>query len=101
MREHRNDRRRLRGWIDPGLVRPDDIAQRFGHLIEQMRADVLEAQIAFERRKVNGEQWLPARATYSASARVMLVKMMRIGGTLEFSDYRKFSVETDTKIKPQ
>jgi len=27
---------------------------------------------------------------------------MRIGGTLEFSDYRKFSVQTETKIgKPQ
>ena len=60
------------------------------------------SKASFERRKVNGEQWLPARATYSASARVMLLKMMRIGGTLEFSDYRKFSVQTDTKIgKPQ
>jgi hypothetical protein len=52
----------------------------------------------FERRKVNGEQWLPARATYTASARVMLVRVLRIGGTYEFSDYRKFSVQTDTKI---
>jgi len=60
------------------------------------------SKVAYERRKVNGEQWLPARATYSGSARVMLVKVMRIGGTLEFSDYRKFSVQTDTKIgKPQ
>lgn len=60
------------------------------------------SKATFERRKVNGEQWLPARAAYSASARVMLVKVLRIGGTLEFSDYRKFSVETDTKIgKPQ
>ena len=58
------------------------------------------SKAAFERRKVNGEQWLPARATYTASARVMLVKVMRVGGTLEFSDYRKFSVETETKIKP-
>ena len=60
------------------------------------------SKAAFERRKVNGEQWLPARATYTGSARVLLVKIMRIGGTLEFSDYRKFSVQTDTKIgKPQ
>jgi hypothetical protein len=60
------------------------------------------SKAAFERRKVNGEQWLPARATYSASARVMVVKVMRVGGTLEFSDYRKFSVQTETKIgKPQ
>jgi len=60
------------------------------------------SKATFERRKVNGEQWLPARATYSASARVLLLKVMRIGGTLEFSDYRKFSVQTETKIgKPQ
>jgi hypothetical protein len=60
------------------------------------------SKAAFERRKVNGEQWLPWRATYTASARVMLVKVMRIGGTVEFSNYRKFTVQTDTKIgKPQ
>ncbi len=60
------------------------------------------SKAAFERRKVNNEQWLPARATYTGSARVMLVKVIRLGGTLEFSDYRKFSVQTDTKIgKPQ
>jgi hypothetical protein len=60
------------------------------------------SKAAFERRKVNGEQWLPARATYTGSARVMLLKVMRVGGTLEFSDYRKFSVQTETKIgKPQ
>jgi hypothetical protein len=56
------------------------------------------SRVVFERRKVNGEQWLPARATYSGSARVMLVKVIRIGGTLEFSDYRKFSVQTETTI---
>jgi hypothetical protein len=51
---------------------------------------------------VNDEQWLPARATYTASARVMLVKVLRIGGTSEFSDYRKFTVATDTAIgKPK
>jgi hypothetical protein len=56
------------------------------------------SKAAFERRKVNGEQWLPARASYTASARVMLLKMLRIGGTAEFSDYRKFGVTTDTAI---
>lgn len=56
------------------------------------------SKAAFERRKVNGEQWLPARATYTASARVMLVRVLRIGGTSEFSDYRKFSVATQTTV---
>jgi hypothetical protein len=56
------------------------------------------SKAAFERRKVNGEEWLPARASYTATARVMLLKMLRIGGTSEFSDYRKFMVETETRI---
>lgn len=56
------------------------------------------SKAAFERRKVNGEEWLPASATYTASARLFLVKRLRIGGTSEFSDYRKFTVETETKV---
>lgn len=51
---------------------------------------------SFQRRKVNGEVWLPASWDYSASARVMLVKTFRVGGTSEFSGYRKFTVDTAT-----
>lgn len=57
------------------------------------------SRAAFERRKVNDEAWLPARAEYTASARVMLVRRLRIGGTSEFSGYRKFSVSTQTTVK--
>lgn len=56
------------------------------------------SKLAFERRKVNGDAWLPARASYTASARLFLLKRLRVGGTLEFSDYRKFAVDTDVKI---
>jgi hypothetical protein len=56
------------------------------------------SRVAFERRKVNGEAWLPASASYTATARVLLLKMLRVGGTSEFSDYRKFGVTTDLKI---
>lgn len=58
------------------------------------------SRAAFERRKVNGEAWLPARASYTASARVMLVKLTRMGGVSEYSNYRKFSVDTDAVVKP-
>jgi hypothetical protein len=51
---------------------------------------------SFQRRKVNGEAWLPASWDYSASARVMLLKTFRVGGTSEFSGYRKFTVDTAT-----
>lgn len=56
------------------------------------------SRVAFERRKVNGEAWLPASASYTATARVMLLKMLRVGGTSEFSDYRKFGVTTELKV---
>jgi hypothetical protein len=56
------------------------------------------SKAAFERRKVNGEAWLPASAAYTASARLFLVRRLRVGGTSEFSDYRKFTVETETKV---
>lgn len=49
---------------------------------------------SFTRRKVNNEAWLPASASYTASARLGLIKMMRVGGTSEFSNYRKFTVDT-------
>lgn len=55
---------------------------------------------AFLRRKINGEAWLPARADYRFSARVLMLKSMRERGTVEFSDYRKFDVETVTTVKP-
>jgi len=50
----------------------------------------------FQRRKVNGEEWLPAEASYTASARVFLLKRYRVGGELSFSGYRKFTVDTST-----
>ena len=56
------------------------------------------ARIAFERRKINGEVWLPATASYSFNARVALLKMLRRDATLEFSNYRKFTVETSSSF---
>jgi hypothetical protein len=54
------------------------------------------ARLAFERRKVNGEVWLPASASYSFDARVGLLKMLRRNATLDFSNYRKFTVDTSS-----
>jgi hypothetical protein len=49
----------------------------------------------FQRRKINGEIWLPAEARFTGKARVLLV----FGGGLDviarYDDYRKFSVGTD------
>lgn len=50
----------------------------------------------YERRKVNDEVWLPARVTWTAGARVLLLKRLRLRGVAEFSGYRKFTVDTST-----
>ena len=54
------------------------------------------SRASFTRRKVNDEVWLPASASYTASARLGLIKMLRVGGASEFSNYRKFTVDTST-----
>jgi hypothetical protein len=65
-----------------------------------MLARVHKGTVAtFERRKVNGEAWLPAAVTWTASARVLLVRRLRLRGVSEFSDYRRFSVDTSTAIE--
>lgn len=55
----------------------------------------------YQRRKVNNEIWLPAQVTWTATARVLLVKPVRRRGVADFSGYRKFTVDTSaTYAKP-
>jgi hypothetical protein len=56
--------------------------------------------MAFTRRWVNDEVWLPARAEYTIRARVLMLKRYREGGTIDFANYRKFTVDTATTIAP-
>jgi hypothetical protein len=51
---------------------------------------------SFQRRKVNDEIWLPEKVTWTASARVLLLKQLRLRGISDFSGYRKFTVDTST-----
>jgi hypothetical protein len=55
-------------------------------------------QMSFVRRMVDGEVWLPARADYTIRARVLMLKRYDQGGSIEFSNYRKFTVDTSTTI---
>jgi hypothetical protein len=57
-------------------------------------------QMSFLRRMINGEVWLPARADYTIRARVLMLKRYDEGGSIEFSNYRKFTVDTSTTIAP-
>ena len=56
------------------------------------------ARLSFLRRKINGEAWLPAVASYSGSARVTLLFTLRRAGSSEYSGYRKYSVDTSSTV---
>lgn len=90
----------VRAWVsesDHELVRLDaeaieDLPFAWGLLARLHKG----ARLSFERRKVNGEVWLPAAVSYAGSARVGLIARIRRAGTSEYSGYRKFSVGTAT-----
>jgi hypothetical protein len=98
---------KARAWIsesDYELVRVeieaiDDLSFGLGLL-----ARVHQGTVAtFQRRKVNDEIWLPEQVTWTASARVLLLKRLRLRGVSEFSGYRKFTVDTSstyTRVPP-
>jgi len=94
-----------RAWIsesDFELVRLDveaidTVSIGFGLLARLHKG----SQASFQRRKVNDEAWLPAAASYTVSVRVGLVAVMRRSATVQFSNYRKFSVDTSTAFSPR
>jgi len=92
----------MRAWIsesDYELVRLDaeaiDTASIGFGLVARLHKG---SHASFQRRKVNGESWLPARADYVVSVRVGLVAVLRRGGSVEFSNYKKFGVDSSYHI---
>ena len=55
------------------------------------------AQMSFRRHKVNDEIWLPGQAHFTGTGRLLLFKGLRVDVTEEFSEYKKFTVETSVK----
>jgi hypothetical protein len=51
-----------------------------------------------DRRKVNDEVWLPAEMRFNGSGRA-LVRRFHLESVVEFSDYKKFSVDTDATFR--
>jgi hypothetical protein len=49
--------------------------------------------VVFERRKVNGEIWLPMKEAATVNARVLLLKGFNLREASEYSDYKKFGVD--------
>lgn len=93
---------KCRAWVseaDHELVKLDadaihDVNIGFGMLARMNTG----THWSFVRRVVDGDVWLPARADYTIRARVLMLKRYDQGGTIEFSNYRKFTVDTSTTI---
>ncbi len=91
-----------RAWIDEQdrqLVRVeaelvDDLSFGLGVLARLKKG----ATASLTRRKVNDEIWLPAQARFAGQARILLVKGIRLDALSEYSDYRKFSVATESAV---
>jgi DNA-binding TFAR19-related protein (PDSD5 family) len=97
---------KARAWVsesDYELVRVeieaiDDLSIGWGLFARVHKGTVA----AYQRRKVNNEAWLPAQVTFTASARVLLLKSLRLRGVSEYSGYRKFTVDTSsTYLSPE
>ena len=94
-----------RAWVDEEdrqLVRieaelTDDLSFGLGILAKLKKG----AHALFQRRKINGEVWLPAEARFVGRGRLLLVKGLNIDTISEYSDYRKFTVATDASVKPE
>jgi hypothetical protein len=56
------------------------------------------AKATFVRRHINNEIWLPAESHFSGTARLLLLKGIRIQTDSEYSGYKKFTVETSVKF---
>jgi hypothetical protein len=89
---------KARAWVsetDYELVRIEIEAIRDLTFGMGLLARVHKGTIAtYERRKVNNEVWLPAKVTWIANGRLLLVRRLRLRGISEFSSYKKFTVGT-------
>ena len=50
--------------------------------------------LSFERKKINNEIWLPVKAEASLSGRLFLIKGINVREITEYSEHKKYSVDT-------
>ena len=72
----------------------DSISIGFGLLAKLQKG----ASIVAERRKFNGEIWLPIRTEITLNARVLLLKGFNLRIINEYSDPKKYTVDTILKF---
>ncbi len=68
----------------------DTLSIGFGMLAKLQKG----TRISAERHKFNEEVWLPARTEVSVGARIFMLKGFNIQEIVEYSDHKKFSVDT-------
>ena len=94
-----------KAWIDEQdrqLARAEGmLLENFSYGLGVLARLYKGASAYFQRRKVNGEVWLPAEARFTGSARILLVKGLRVDSLSEYSDYRKFSVATAEEVEAE
>src|SRR6266542_3819113 len=59
------------------------------------------AQAYFERRRVNDEIWLPARARFTGAAKALFFVIGRVDVQSDYGDYRKFNVSTSETVSAE
>ena len=91
-----------RAWVDEEdrqLVRAEGkLIDNFSYGLGVLARLYKGATAYFQRRKVNGEVWLPAEARFTGVARLFLFKGISIDSLSEYSDYKKFSVATNSEV---
>ena len=94
-----------RAWIDEEdrqLVRVDaELVDNLSFGLGILARLKKGSRASILRRKINGEIWLPAQARFSGSARLLLVKGIRMDALSEYADYRKFSVASSSDFRPE
>ncbi len=71
-------------WVKIDMEAMDTIS--FGAIVLRLARG---SRLVIDQTHVNNEVWLPSHATVEASARILLVKVMRAEYHFTFSDYRK------------
>lgn len=94
-----------KAWIDEQdrqLARAEaKLLENFSYGLGVLARLYKGASAYFQRRKVNGEVWLPAEARFTGSARILLVKGLRVDSLSEYSEYKKFSVATVEEVEAE
>jgi hypothetical protein len=91
-----------RAWIDEADIQ---LVRLEAKLVDSMGVGPAKlarlqkgATAFFQRKKVNGEVWLPAEARFSGAAKALLLFGTRIDVHSTYGDYKKFSVSTEEDV---